>query len=139
MAPSSRPALPRFLLWLFPLSFVLQLASIAAFHQYRTRPGDDHFEFGWEMGRIGRSIVQGQGFSSPYEGNTGPTAWEPPLYPFLIAGVFKIFGIYTLASAWVLLTINCVFSAITTIPVFLIAKRCFSPRVALWSAGRSGE
>ena len=95
MATSPRPALPRFFLWLLPLSFVLQLATIAAFHQYRTRPGDDHFEFGWEMGRVGRSIALGQGFSSPYEGNTGPTAWEPPLYPYLIGGVFKLFGIYS--------------------------------------------
>jgi len=76
----------------------------------------------------------GKGFSSPYEGNTGPTAWEPPLYPYLIAAVFKIFGIYTYASAWVLLSINSLFAALTTIPVFLIAHRTFGPRVALWSA-----
>ena len=83
MARPSRPALPKFFLWLLPLSFVLQVATIGAFHEYRTRPGDDHFEFGWEMGRVGRSIALGQGFSSPYDGNTGPTAWEPPLYPYL--------------------------------------------------------
>jgi len=109
LAPSDQPeedqgfspwrALPRFLLWLLPLSFALQVASIGIFHQYRTRPGNDNFEFGWEMGRIGRSIALGQGFSNPYEGNTGPTAWEPPLYPYLIGGVFKTFGIYTRASA----------------------------------------
>src|ERR1700684_109297 len=134
MATSSRPAWPRFFLWLLPLSFVLQLATIAAFHQYRTRPGDDHFGFGWEMGRVGRSIALGQGFSSPYEGNTGPTAREPPLYPYLIGAVFKIFGIYTHASAWVLLSINSLLAALTTIPVYLIANRTFGPRVALWSA-----
>lgn len=117
------------------ISFVLQVAVIGIFREYHPRTGDDHFNFGWEMGRIGRSIVLGQGFSSPYEGNTGPTAWEPPLYPFLIAGVFRIFGIYTYASAWVLLSINCIFSALTTIPVFWIAHRTFGPRVALWSAG----
>jgi len=130
----SRPALPRFFLWLLPLSFVLQVAAIGAFHQYRTRPGDDHFEFGWEMGRVGRSIALGQGFSSPYEGDTGPTAWEPPLYPFLIGGVFKIFGVYTHASAWVLLSINSFFATLTCIPIFLIAQRIFGERVAVWSA-----
>jgi hypothetical protein len=86
------------------------------------------------MGRIGRSIALGQGFSTPYEGKTGPSAWEPPLYPYLIGGVFKIFGIYTYASAWVLLSINSLFAALTTIPVFLIAHRTFGPRVAVWSA-----
>src|ERR1700719_4399929 len=129
-----RPGLPRFFLWLLPLSFVLQVASIGVFHQYRTRPGNDNFEFGWEMGRIGRAIAQGQGFSSPYDGNTGPTAWEPPLYPFLIGGVFKVFGIYTRASAWVLLSINSLFAALTCIPIFLIARKTFGESVAKWSA-----
>jgi 4-amino-4-deoxy-L-arabinose transferase-like glycosyltransferase len=114
---------------------VLQVAAIGAFHQYRTRPGDDNFEFGWEMGRVGRSIALGQGFSSPYDGNTGPTAWEPPLYPYLIGGVFKIFGIYTHASAWVLLSINSLFATLTCVPIFLIAHRTFGERIALWSAG----
>lgn len=134
MATTSRPALPQFFWWLLPLSFLLQVASIAAFHQYRTRPGNDNFEFAWEMGRVGRSIAQGHGFSSPYEGNTGPTAWEPPLYPYLIGGVFKLFGIYTRASAWVLLSINSLFAALTCIPIFLIAQRTFGERVAVWSA-----
>ena len=116
------------------LSFVLQVAGIGVFRQYHTRRGEDNFGFGFEMGRVGRSIALGQGFSSPYEGNTGPTAWEPPLYPYLIGGVFKIFGVYTYASAWVLLSINSLFAAFTTIPVYRIAHRTFGPRVALWSA-----
>jgi 4-amino-4-deoxy-L-arabinose transferase-like glycosyltransferase len=113
---------------------MLQLASIGALHQYRTRPGQDNFGFAWEMGRIGRSIALGHGFSSPYEGNTGPSAWEPPLYPFLIGGVFKIFGVYTFASAWVLLSINSLLATLTTIPIFWIAHRMFDERIALWSA-----
>jgi len=130
----SRLAVPRFFLWLLPLSFVLQVAAIGALHQYRTRPGDDHFEFGWEMGRVARSIALGHGFSSPYEGNTGPTAWEPPLYPYLMAAVFKIFGVYTQASAWVLLSINSLLATLTCIPIFFIAHRTFDERVAVWSA-----
>ena len=74
------------------------------------------------MGRIGRSIALGQGFANPYGDSTGPTAWEPPLYPFLIGGVFRVFGIYSPASAWVLLTINSLFTALTSIPIFLIAR-----------------
>ena len=138
MVRSSRSALPRFFLWLLPLSFALQVATIGAFHEYRTRPGEDNFAFGWEMGRVGRAIALGQGFSSPYEGNTGPTAWEPPLYPYLMGGVFKVFGIYTHASAWVLLTINSLFATLTCIPIFLIAHRTLGERVAVWSAGSWG-
>lgn len=134
MDKPSRPGLPQSLLWLVLLSFLLQVATVGIARQYRTRPADDHFGFGWEMGRVARSIALGQGFSNPYGGNTGPTAWEPPLYPYLMAGVFKMFGIYTYASAWVLLTINSLFAALTAIPIFLIARKVFGERIAIWSA-----
>ncbi|MGC2472786.1 MAG: glycosyltransferase family 39 protein [Candidatus Sulfotelmatobacter sp.] len=125
---------PAFFVWLLPLSLVLQIACIGLFHQYRVRRGNDNFEFGWEMGRVARSIALGQGFGNPYDGNTGPTAWEPPLYPYLMAGVFKIFGIYSRASAWVLLSINSLFATLTCIPIYRIAQKTFGERVAYWSA-----
>ena len=120
--------------WIAFLAFVLRVIWIVAAHTYRFKTLDDNFSFGWEMGRIGRSLAQGQGFSNPFNQATGPTAWEPPLYPFLIAAVFKLFGIYTHASALVLLCINSLFSALTCVPIFLIAKRCFSDKVAIWTA-----
>jgi 4-amino-4-deoxy-L-arabinose transferase-like glycosyltransferase len=121
-------------LWIALLAFVLRVIWIVAAHTYRFKTLDDNFSFGWEMGRIGRSLAQGQGFSNPFNQATGPTAWEPPLYPVLIAAVFKLFGIYTHASALVLLCINSLFSALTCVPIFLIAKRCFSDKVAIWTA-----
>src|SRR3954471_6987640 len=130
----TRHSLPRSFLWLLLLSFALQIAAIGLLHQYRVRPGNDNFEFGWEMGRVARSIAQGHGFSSPYEGNTGPSAWEPPIYPYLMAGVFKVFGIYTRTSAWVLLSINSLLATLTCIPVYLIGYRIFGERVARWSS-----
>ncbi|MBV8050658.1 MAG: glycosyltransferase family 39 protein, partial [Acidobacteriaceae bacterium] len=116
------------------LCFALHVAAIAVFHFYRFRAEDNHFGYGWEMGRIGQAIALGEGFSSPYGGSTGPTAWEPPLYPYLIGGVFKLFGIYSDTSAWVLLSINSVFTALTCIPIFLIARRTMGEKVAFWSA-----
>ncbi|HXZ41021.1 MAG TPA: glycosyltransferase family 39 protein, partial [Terriglobales bacterium] len=120
--------------WIVLMALVLRLAYIIIAHTYRFKTLDDNFGFGFEMGRMGRALALGQGFSSPFSGNTGPTAWEPPLYPFLIAGVFKVFGIYTQASALVLLSLNSIFSAVTSVPIFLIAKRCFGERVAVWSS-----
>ncbi len=86
------------------------------------------------MGRVGRSLAAGDGFASPFNSPSGLTAWEPPLYPYLIAWVFKAFGIYSKSSAFVLLTLNSSFSALTCIPIFFIARRCFSEKVAVWSA-----
>lgn len=134
MVRQPRPALPKSILWLVFLSFVIQVALVGLLHQYRMRTVEDHFGFGFEMGRVGRSIALGQGFSNPYGDTTGPSAWEPPLYPYLIGGVFKLFGIYSNASAWVLLSINSLLASLTTIPIFLIAQRTFGYRVAIWSA-----
>ncbi len=129
-----RTALPKSVFWLIPASFFIQIVLIGALHEYRMRTVEDHFGFGFEMGRIGRSIASGEGFSNPYGDHTGPSAWEPPLYPYLIGAVFKIFGIYTYASAWVLLSINSLLASLTTIPVFRIAQRTFGERLAVWSA-----
>jgi 4-amino-4-deoxy-L-arabinose transferase-like glycosyltransferase len=116
------------------LSLILQIAAIALFHQYRVRSGDDHFGFGWEMGRIGRALAEGRGFSDPYGDSTGPTAWEPPLYPYLIGCAFRLFGVYSRASAFVLLGLNSLFTALTAIPVFFIARRVLGERLAWGSA-----
>jgi 4-amino-4-deoxy-L-arabinose transferase-like glycosyltransferase len=116
------------------IAFALRFGYILADHTYKFKTSDDNFSFGFEMGRIGRAIATGRGFADPFNGHTGPTAWEPPLYPYLIAGVFKIAGVYTHASALILLSINSLFSALTCIPIFLIAKKCFSARVAVWTA-----
>ena len=120
-------------LWMVVIAFGLRFGYIVADHTYKFKTLDNNFSFGFEMGRIGRAIATGQGFSDPFEGRTGPTAWEPPLYPYLIAAVFTITGVYTHASALILLSINSLFSALTCIPIFLIAKKCFSEKVALWS------
>lgn len=121
-------------LWMFAIALAFRLALILLGHTYKFKAYDNDFSFGWEMGRIGRAIASGRGFSDPFGSRTGPTAWEPPLYPYLVAAVFRISGVYTHLSAFVLLTINSIFSALTSIPIFLIGKRCFSERVAIWTA-----
>jgi Dolichyl-phosphate-mannose-protein mannosyltransferase len=91
----------------------------------------DHLLFGFEIGRIARSIAAGHGYGNPILVETGPTAWMTPLYPYLLAGVFRIFGIYSRNSALVILTINSIFSALICIPVFFIAQRSFGRSVAV--------
>jgi len=117
--------------WMVAIALFLRVGWILVGHTYRFKSTEDNFGFGWEMGRIGAAIASGRGFSDPFGAHTGPTAWESPLYPYLTAGVFHIFGIYSRASAFVLLTINSIFSSLTCIPIFLIARRTFPEKVAV--------
>ena len=123
---------------MFWAGLLIRVLYITIVHTYRIRPEEDHLQFGWEMGRIARALATGFGYADPFTGHSGPTAWSPPLYPLLIAAVFKIFGVYTAASAWVLLTINSIFSAATSSVIYEIAARCFhrtgrARKIALWS------
>jgi hypothetical protein len=120
--------------WMVAIGFALRLGYILVAHTYKFKTLDNNFSFGFEMGRIGRALATGRGFADPFDGPTGPTAWEPPLYPYLIAGVFKMTGVYSQASALILLGINSIFSALTCIPIFLIARKCFSEKGAVWTA-----
>ena len=120
--------------WIATVALGLRVAWIFLAHTYRFKSANDNFGFGFEMGRIARSIALGEGFANPFEGLTGPTAWEPPVYPFVMEGVFKVLGIYTRASAIFMLCLSSVFSATTCVPIFLTGKRCLNERVALWSA-----
>ncbi len=118
----------------FWVAFVVRVLYLTLAHTYRIRPYDDHMLFGEEMGRIARALATGFGFSDPFRGHTGPTAWVGPLFPLLLGGVFKLFGVFTPQSAWVILTIDSLFSALTTRTTWEIAARCFNRNVALWSS-----
>jgi hypothetical protein len=76
-------------------ALALRLAVVAFLYPEILNPDRDHWRFAGEAGRIAQSIVEGRGFSSPFQGATGPTAIMPPIYPSLLAGVFRLFGIYT--------------------------------------------
>ena len=86
----------------------------------------------WAFGRVARSLVAGHGFGNVFA-DTGPTAVLSPVYAYLLAGVFRLLGTYTPTSIVAALAINSLFSALTCIPVFFLARRCFDGRVAKWA------
>jgi 4-amino-4-deoxy-L-arabinose transferase-like glycosyltransferase len=99
------------------------------------KPVSDHLPYGVELGRVARAIAAGEGFSSPLPGvDSGPTAWFTPLYPYFIAGIFKVWGIYSAASHLVIQTLNSTFSALAVLPIYGITKRTFGRGVAIWAA-----
>jgi 4-amino-4-deoxy-L-arabinose transferase-like glycosyltransferase len=86
----------------------------------------DYLPFGYEAGSIAAAIAQGRGFSSPLRMvQTGPTAWFTPVYPYLLAAVFKILGVYSYSSNIVIRCINNAFSAFTCWPIYAIGAKVF--------------
>jgi hypothetical protein len=91
--------------------------------------------FGAETGAVAAAIARGEGFSSPLRFvHTGPTAWFAPIYPYLLAGVFKLFGVYTYGSQVVAQTINIAFSAFTVWPIAALGNKVFGKRVGTAAA-----
>jgi 4-amino-4-deoxy-L-arabinose transferase-like glycosyltransferase len=86
----------------------------------------------WAFGLIARSIASGHGFGSPFA-DTGASALLPPVYSYLLAGIFKVFGIETRSSVLAALSLNSLFSALTCIPVYMLAKQALGEPVAKWA------
>ena len=118
------------------IALALRIAVITIGHTYRITPRREHFQFGWETGRLARSIALGQGFSSPTDLPSGPSAWTAPVYPYILGIVFKLFGIYTNLSAWIILVFNSIFAALTCWTIYRVAERMFgswTARVSAWT------
>lgn len=76
-----------------------------------------------EVGNVASALAQAHGFCCLFRQPTGPTAWLSPVYPLIVAGIFKLFGIFTLRSFYTAISLNCVFSALAAVPLFYAAKR----------------
>ena len=53
----------------------------------------------YELVHVAWSVARGDGFSNPFQsGNTGPTAHVAPVYPYLLAAIYKTFGFINFAD-----------------------------------------
>jgi 4-amino-4-deoxy-L-arabinose transferase-like glycosyltransferase len=88
-----------------------------------------------EPSRIAWSLVSGFGFSSPWPHTPiAPTAQQPPVFPFLMAAIFKIAGAYSLPSLWIATSLNALFSACTAVLILQIGKRDFGDATGILAA-----
>jgi 4-amino-4-deoxy-L-arabinose transferase-like glycosyltransferase len=113
--------------------FILRFGFVLWKKTYVGSP-NDNLPFGAEICSIAGHIVRGQGFSSPFHLDTGPTAWIAPVYPYLVALVFRLFGIYSAASAIVLLGIQCIIAAATGITIHALGRRTLGAQVGFCAA-----
>ena len=112
-----------FLIAVCIFAFVLRVSVMFALSSYRVVEDDtNHFGFGWEMGRVAASLAQGNGFSSPLPLPTGPTAIVGPLFPLMLALIFKVFGVYSMGSSIAIHVVQCVFSSLTCLFIYLCGR-----------------
>lgn len=117
-----------------PLILILALSLRLEFAWSYVHPRPAHalgaIPFLQESGNIAFSLVTGEGFSSPFRVETGPTAWTSPIYPLLLAGIFRLFGVYTFHAFLAAMLFNVLCSTLTCIPIFLAGDA-----MAGWSIG----
>jgi Dolichyl-phosphate-mannose-protein mannosyltransferase len=122
------------------LSFIVLVAMVAritfAWNQARKIPPGvlAIVPFQQETGNIAYSLAQGKGFGELFRMDTGPTAWLAPVYPLMVAGIFKIFGSFTTRAFFAAVFLNILFSSAACVPVFFAGKRVGGLGVASASA-----
>ncbi len=128
----SKPPLSYSPIFLAITASVLRLVGLYGAWRWRPWVVVNPVQSGGEVVQIARSIVSGNGFGNPLGViNTGPTAWVCPVYPYLVAGIFRLGGIYSEKSRLILLALNCIFAGLTIFPIYGIAKRTFGTHVAV--------
>jgi 4-amino-4-deoxy-L-arabinose transferase-like glycosyltransferase len=118
---------------LFLVAFGLRYGFVLWKHTYLSKYGNI-LPFGAEICSIAQRIAEGRGFSSPFFVETGPTAWVAPVYPYLMALLFRIFGVWSAASALAMITLQCLMAAGNAIAIYALGRRMFGSKVALWAA-----
>ncbi len=98
--------------WMVLVALAIRLAVVPFVYDEWMQP---YFIHHWEQGNVARALLAGHGFGSPFLSNQ-PSAIMPPVYPLILAGIYLLFGIHTLPSILAALSLNCLFSALATIP-----------------------
>ena len=88
-----------------------------------------------EPSHIAWSVVSGRGYSSPWANTVAtPTAQQPPVYPYLLAGIFKLAGAHSYLSLYIAVGLNAVISALTAVVILQIGKRIFGTSTGVLAA-----
>jgi|GEM_PF-3426460 len=119
--------------WL--VCFVTALGLIGSLLYIRWQRGYETLPWGEEPA-IALHLARGHGYRSPIDTSPAspPTAWSPPVYPYLMAGVYRLLGIESLASRWALLVLHALSLALAAGALTALAAR----HTHLWVAALAG-
>lgn len=105
------------------VALIIRLAFAWDYQSHTPHRALGAIPFLFESGNIAYSLAGGHGFASPLRVDSGPTAWMTPLYPLLLSGIMRLFGIYTFQSWVAAVSMNICFSTIACVPIYYAGKR----------------
>jgi 4-amino-4-deoxy-L-arabinose transferase-like glycosyltransferase len=117
--------------WMVLIGLTLRVAVIP-FDTLEDLMDSQHIH-AWEQGNVARALVTGHGFGSPFV-SSQTSAIMPPVYPVIVAGLFRLFGVHTAHSIFAVHAFDCLINALACVPIYLVARRSFGSRVAHWAA-----
>lgn len=110
----------RHYLLIFAVAF---LARLVVFAVKASPDGWAGFSNGSEFGQVAVNLLEGRGFSSPFEAGSQPTAIFAPLIVFLWAMIFHVTGICTTASLYAIGALQSCAGALTCVLFAVVARR----------------
>jgi 4-amino-4-deoxy-L-arabinose transferase-like glycosyltransferase len=116
-----------------PITFIF-LSALIAYGALAILVPRVEFASAGEIPRIAASIATGHGFSNPFRQPTGPSAWIPPVYPLLLAGIFRVFGLFTAASYWAAVSVNVIVHGFSCVVLYWITREAFGRRTGWYAA-----
>jgi hypothetical protein len=118
------------LLLIFAAAFIVRIVCMLFLRSWNFSSHSNfisHWMFGEELGVIGQALMDGRGFTL----NNLPTAEFPPVYPFLIGGLFYVFGAYSTTTAVILFLFQSTCAAVTAICLTVIGSHLFNKKVGI--------
>jgi hypothetical protein len=114
----------------FVFGVALLLRKDGNYASHRQHMGAEYFA-------VARALVDGRGFSDPFGEPTGPTAWVPPFYPALLAGLLHLLERKSLVGEVIVVFTNfsLIFAGTTS---YALARRCCSVLPASLTVGIYG-
>ena len=95
--------------------------SLAQFWSFPERLTATQWSFGYEAGHIAAILANGHGMGIQVAPDEYlPTAWFSPLYPLLLATVFRVWGVFSSQSAQAAVLLNCVFHGLVAGLLYLL-------------------
>lgn len=103
-------------LWfVFAVALCLRAALLFGVQNPQEVLGQSPWAWGQEQASLGASLARGEGFADPFGHGTGPSAWLTPLYPGLLAVLFRLFGGVTAEAGLALFLLQGLASAATVL------------------------